>query len=276
MNSAETLMDYFVYQRSNYRRKPYLHSHTEYEVFYFHGGSCEYYVEGESMELSPGDLIIVNGLSRHGSLMKETCSRTMVRFDGAYVRPLLQQEDAIDWLKPFRDSNYCRWSLSESQRADAEDILLRMSRFHGKPGLVPFHRLRTAFQDLLLFIYDCWAEGPGRLVDATDLKAQRVHQLIQYIETNYMNELTLDRIADHLFINKFYLVKLFKEATGLTIFEYVNKCRINKAKLLFLMDGNRSVTDVCYEVGFHQPAHFSRNFKQMVGVTPEHFRRLFQ
>lgn len=276
MNPAQTLMDYFVYQRCNYRRKPYLHSHTEYEVHYFHGGRCEYFVEGESMELVPGDLIIVNGISRHGSLMKEACSRSMVRFDGAYVLSLLQQEDSIDLLKPFRESSFYRWSLSESERRDAEDILLRISRFHGQPGLVCFHRLRTAFQDLLLFIYDCWAEGPGGSADANDLKATRVHQLIRYIETNYMNDLTLDQLADHLFINKFYLVKLFKEATGLTIFEYVNKYRINKAKLLFLMDKDRSVTDVCYEVGFHQPAHFSRNFKRIVGVTPEHFRKLFK
>lgn len=186
MDPSGALMDYFVYQRCNYRRQPYLHSHTEYEIFYFHGGSCEYFVEGQSMELTPGDLIIVNGISRHGSLMKEACSRTMVRFDGAYVLPLLQQTDSIDLLRPFREANHYRWSLSDSQRNDVEDILPRISRFHGKPGLAAFHRLRTAFQDLLLLIYDCWAEGPGGLADVSDLKTKRVHQVIQYIETNYM------------------------------------------------------------------------------------------
>jgi AraC-like DNA-binding protein len=275
MDPAETLVDYFAYQRCNYRRKLYLHSHPEYEIFYFHGGNCEYFVESQTMELTPGDLIIMNGISRHGSLMKEACSRTMIRFDGAYVLPLLQPLHSIDLLRPFRESNYYRWSLSESRRNDAEDILLKISRFHGKPGLVNFHRLRTAFQDLLLFVYDCWAEELGGSAESPDLKAKRVHQVIQYIEFNYMNDLTLDRIAEHMFINKFYLVKLFKETTGLTIFEYVNKYRINKAKLLFLTDRDKSVTDVCYEVGFRQPTHFSRNFKQIVGVTPEYFRKLF-
>ncbi|MDF2726162.1 MAG: AraC family transcriptional regulator [Paenibacillus sp.] len=274
MHPTGTLMDYFVYQLCNFNRKPYLHSHTEFEIYYFHGGRCEYFVEGDTMDLSPGDLIIIDGISRHGSLMKEACSRTMIRFDGAYVRSLLQQEDSIDLLRPFYAAKHYRWHLSASQRQDAEDILLRMNRFHREPGFVSFHRLRTAFQDLLLFIYDCWTASSGSAADTVDLKAKRIHQLIKYIETNYMNDLTLDRIADHLFINKFYLVKLFKETTGQTIFEYVNKCRINKAKLLFLMDKDRSVTEVCYEVGFHQPAHFSRNFKQIVGVNPDRFRKL--
>lgn len=69
------------------------------------------------------------------------------------------------------------------------------------------------------------------------------------------------------------MAKLLKEVTGMTIFVYVKKRRMNQAKILFMMDKNLAVSDVCYEVGYKHLSHLSRLFKQEFGCTPEQFHR---
>lgn len=273
MTKKYHLMDYFTYRRSNYRKTLYSHRHTEFEIFYFHHGSGTYFVENEFIDLAPGDLIIINGVCRHGSLMKEACTRTMLRFDESHVMPLIGQMNSIDLLEPFRDKKHCYWRLSEQERLEIEEIFKKIERFNLKPGNINFHRLRIAFIELLLFICDI---KERRIVDETQFsedKFTRVQQIIDYINRNYMKELTLDQLSNDLFFSKYYLSRVFKEVSGMTIFEYVNKVRVNQAKMLFLMNRNLRITDVCFKVGFSQPTHFSRVFKQIVGVSPESYRK---
>lgn len=267
------LLDYFTYRHSNYRRTPYFHRHAEFEIFYFHGGSGTYFVENEFIDLSPGHLILINGMCRHGSLMKEACTRTMLRFDETQVVPFIGQLHSIDLLEPFRGKKYCIWRLSEAERIEIEGIFRKIERFNLKPGNINFHRLRISFIELLLFICDI---NEKRLVDETQFsedKVTRVLQIIDYINRNYMKEFTLDQLSQDLFFSKYYLSRIFKELSGMTIFEYLNKVRVNQAKMLFLTNKSLRITDVCYQVGFSQPTHFSRVFKQIVGVSPESYRK---
>ena len=55
-----------------------------------------------------------------------------------------------------------------------------------------------------------------------DAKAEYIGEITNYIQDNYMHKLTLDMIANEIIINKFYMIHLIKEITGITIMEYVN------------------------------------------------------
>ncbi|MCK9912405.1 helix-turn-helix transcriptional regulator, partial [Microbacteriaceae bacterium K1510] len=70
-----------------------------------------------------------------------------------------------------------------------------------------------------------------------------------------------------------YLSRTFKEVTGVPLFDYIYRQRINQARIRFLLDPDASVTDVGYAVGFKHPAHFSRLFKRLMGVSPDRYRR---
>jgi YesN/AraC family two-component response regulator len=100
-----------------------------------------------------------------------------------------------------------------------------------------------------------------------------VQSIITFIEANYQRDIHLDEMERGLYLSKYYLVKIFKEVTGLTIFTYLYQRRINQAKVLILLEQELSLTDICYLVGFKHPAHFSRIFKQLIGHTPEKYRR---
>jgi two-component system response regulator YesN len=92
-----------------------------------------------------------------------------------------------------------------------------------------------------------------------------------YIVERYQEELSLEEVAEHVHLNPHYFSKVFKQQTGETFIDYVTRLRIDKAKALIL-DGQFSLKEVCYMVGYKDPNYFSRVFKKVTGVTPTEYR----
>ena len=93
----------------------------------------------------------------------------------------------------------------------------------------------------------------------------------KFIEQNQGGAICLATVAKSVNTSTFYFCKLFKRATGLTFTEYLARVRIEKAKTL-LLDSNRRVSEIAYEVGFQSLTHFNRVFRKIVGRSPSEFR----
>ena len=96
---------------------------------------------------------------------------------------------------------------------------------------------------------------------------------MDYIFAHYARELSLEEVAEHLGMKPTYFSRVFKQATGRCFIEFVNRLRISKSCEL-LADGDKPVTDVCFESGFNNISNFNRRFQQLKGMTPSHYRRL--
>ncbi len=98
----------------------------------------------------------------------------------------------------------------------------------------------------------------------------------EYIQKNYRDpECTVKKVAYYIKIDRTYLYRLFKNETGMSVIEYLNKCRVSEASIL-LVDDNVSIKDVAYYVGFTDQMYFSRVFKRVTGHTPTEYRRLIK
>ena len=106
--------------------------------------------------------------------------------------------------------------------------------------------------------------------DSTD-EPIAVSRAKKFIEQNQGGAICLATVAKSVNTSTFYFCKLFKRATGLTFTEYLARVRIEKAKTL-LLDSNRRVSEVAYEVGFESLTHFNRVFRKVVGQSPTDFR----
>jgi AraC-like DNA-binding protein len=82
---------------------------------------------------------------------------------------------------------------------------------------------------------------------------------------------SLSDVAKKIHVSTFYLCKIFKKATGLTLIEFRNRLRIESAKNL-LMSQELTVSEIAYKVGFQSLAHFNRLFRRLVGRSPTGFR----
>ncbi len=94
----------------------------------------------------------------------------------------------------------------------------------------------------------------------------------EYIDLHYTEKFSLDRIAAALFLNKIYLSKCFKQATGSTLLQYHNRVRCENACEL-LTGTDLSVEIVSDRVGFATASHFSRVFRSFYGCSPSEYRR---
>ena len=94
-----------------------------------------------------------------------------------------------------------------------------------------------------------------------------------YIEANFNNpELNVNTVVKHLKIDRSYFYRLFKNETGMSPVDYINRQRISRAELL-LSDIRMSIKDVAFSVGYTDQMYFSRVFKRLNGHTPTQFRK---
>lgn len=99
-----------------------------------------------------------------------------------------------------------------------------------------------------------------------------VRKAKEYILENLDSPLRLDDVAGHANVSSYYFCKVFKQATGITFTEFVNRQRVERAKRL-LVDPEARVTEIAYDVGFQSLSQFNRSFLKIVGESPTEYRR---
>ena len=98
---------------------------------------------------------------------------------------------------------------------------------------------------------------------------QRIVQAKLFIDRKFADHIDLDNISDEACFSKFHFIRLFKKIYGKTPHQYLTFVRIEKATQLFRI--NKTVSEVCYAVGFESLSSFGSLFKRIVGVTPSAF-----
>ncbi|RAS83649.1 AraC family transcriptional regulator [Priestia endophytica] len=254
-----------------------LHTHHRYEVFYFHSGKCNYLVGSNIYMLNPGDILLMNGMTLHSPKVEPENEyvRSVVHFEHEGIKPFLQSLHSLNVLRPFQEFNNYRLSVRGRDKEEVESALEKMSIYFNQKDMINYNRFRLSFLDLLYFIFEKFEHSISVETEAPNHKERNVQRIITFLENNYTNDITLETLQSHMHMNKFYLSKLFKEITGTTIFNFLYEYRINEAKTMFFIDKSISVTEVCYQVGFKHLSHFSRLFKQQVGISPDTFKKMY-
>lgn len=102
--------------------------------------------------------------------------------------------------------------------------------------------------------------------------SESVCKVLEYIEKNYRENISLEELANHVHMNKSYLSHLFKKETQKNIYSYLLDFRMEKAKKL-LAETKQSIYQIGCLVGIPDSAYFSKVFKKHTGMTPLEFRK---
>ncbi len=101
--------------------------------------------------------------------------------------------------------------------------------------------------------------------------ANIIHRCTQYISVNYKERITLEDTARMVYLSPAYLSRIFKQETGVTFNEYLNRVRVNKAKEL-LRRRELRMTDISLAVGYEDQSYFTKVFKRVAGMLPREYR----
>ncbi|MFC4809461.1 response regulator [Paenibacillus sp. GCM10023250] len=117
----------------------------------------------------------------------------------------------------------------------------------------------------------------GRLAEKTALAAGEpdpglVNSMKKFIKDHASEDLSLERVAAAVDRNPFYVSKLFKSHFGMNYIDYLTECRMEAAKQL-MRDTDKSLKEITFDVGYHDPNYFSRVFKKIVGHSPSDYRK---
>ena len=262
------------------------HSHLEYEIYFFHAGECKYLINDRIYDLQPGDIFLMDGLTLHKAnpRYEGTYTRSVIHFSAVYLKELLALLGVQDVLAPFEKLNNCFLRTGYDQQAQfVEERIARLARLSAhnekekqRAGLqneMLEAEIKLELVQLLLEFYKMSQKELNQFTVKTTEKVHHAEVIAAWVNANFTEKISLDRLGSDLNLSKYYASHIFKEVTGFTVMEYVMGCRLNHAKYLLEMEPNWSLAEVSRKSGFESTSHFSRFFKDKVGITPSHYRK---
>lgn len=103
------------------------------------------------------------------------------------------------------------------------------------------------------------------------LPSSKLLKVNQFIFNHLSEDLLIGSMAREIGMSKYHFARLFKESTGMSPYQYLIKCRIERARIL-LRDKTARISEVASTVGFSDQSQFTRHFKRLVGATPQEVR----
>ncbi|MDR2752063.1 MAG: AraC family transcriptional regulator [Clostridiales bacterium] len=250
----------------------YFHFHRKFEIYYAVEGSLKFFIDNSIYLVNAGNLVLLGA----DSVLKTTCAenkpftRYVVNFSPDYLLELSKAFPDAELMKCFDHGlNLIQLSLKRQQTVESLLSLMWESQPDSSEGEVS---RKLVLGQLLLYLDSCAIEAKSK--EAGKTSNSIVEGAQKYISANFSSKLTLTDIAKHVFVNEHYLSRLFKKSTGVGIIEYINNIRLAEARRL-LEKTTLNVSSVGEMVGFGTTTHFSRLFKDSMGMSPQGFRKLF-
>lgn len=250
------------------------HSHDFYELYYFIGGRASYIIENKKYQLRRGDLLLIPPGELHQLDMADS-SQFYERIVLWITPPFLQALSSAhtDLRECFRlcanSRTYRIRDLPFTEKIGEwlDEVYSCSAGAHYGDDLRAEILLKNIFLELCRYLR-------GRDADESGSGHEAVSRTMDYISAHLSGDLSLDTLAEQMFLNKFYLSRLFREQTKVTLHQYILKKRLTLARSY--IEQGVPVATLCPRCGFHDYTNFFRAFKNEYGMTPGQYRALIR
>ncbi|OXM13609.1 AraC family transcriptional regulator [Paenibacillus herberti] len=249
------------------------HWHNHIELLQFRSGHAVIEVNYVPIEAGPGDIMVFNSNDIHmGILQSESVEYDILIADLTLLQS--QSPDAAEtkYITPMAQNRILfRNQISGDARLTAildqlaEEFRTRQSGFELSVKSLLYGMLTEllrGYVDLRL----TENESHTRLRNL-----ERFEPIFHYIETNYTDDITVDDLAARASLSRFHFSRLFRQLTGRTVTDYVNRIRINKSEYL-LRSSEKTIAEIAMAAGYNDLSYFSRTFRKYRGYAPSEVR----
>lgn len=263
--------DYFV---EHFRKKtnwsmPRLHMHNTYELYFLVAGEVQYSIDRRLYNVNSGDLVIVP---------KNTSHRTLSHSETALERFLIYFSDSFisGFSSHLGDGAFEEFlklgciRLGKLQQDRIFRIFNKMLETQNHPDNYSKAEIYSLLCELIIIIM-----RHGHKVERTsyDTTEGKIIDAVEYIKTNFGQELTLSSVARNACMEATYFSKSFKKITGYKFHDFVLQTRLREAEK-YLLNTPLSISQIAEECGFTSGNHFGDVFKKHLGLSPTQFQNL--
>lgn len=243
-----------------------MHAHDSLEIYYFLSGYCRYLVEGKEYVLKPHDVMIMRPSETHN---------LKVMGDMPYERIVIQlfpnkfkdKDKYALLMKPFFDRPLGQWNRYSESDFDTKLYQLCFESISDDSPVGIELEVEAKMFTIMCEIYKAYCNRKDHGEEPGTQKGETVVQLIDYINDNLYEPLSLSHLSEKFFLSQSQLNRLFKKATGTSVWEYITIKRLIAARNRIRV-GEQSGR-VCTQCGFKDYSSFYRMYKSRFGVSPK-------
>lgn len=269
----------YIYQIGTQRAAPDINCnwHREVEFIYVRRGSLTLCINEVPYHLESGDVGIVNRNHLHYGITPEN-----VTYDYLVVLFLLEDLVSITdhnerHLKDLADDALWFPPVIPSGHVLASPLIRILSQLEACSASLCNPAYDLKIKSLLMELLFLFASHDGELIREigwdnakANGKKETLMAIARYMGEHYTERISIASLASHLHMSHEALYKFTTQTMGCSPVEYINRYRLSKA--LDLLDStNLSVTDICFQTGFHNVSYFIRRFQKSYGVTPKQY-----
>ena len=260
----------FYYSDLNFQTLP-AHTHNYYEFYLFLEGDLDLEISGHARPLHPGDMVLVPPGVSHHALMHSS-DRPYRRFvlwvSQEYAARLLKESpDYVFLMQRAATSGRCYYHFYEAEFSSIQSRLIRLlEEFHsnryGRNAAV-----YLALNDLLLYMNRIIYEREHPVVSGS---GDLMQEITLFIDEHLTEDLSLDVLADHVCLSKYYIAHYFKDNLGISIHQYITKKRLQSCSEAIAAGSD--ITRTFDEYGFRDYSSFYRMFRKEYGMSPREYQ----
>lgn len=252
----------------------------DHEIQYIKSGHIEVTINDKTYKGEPGDVFIYKPNEIHEMKLvgSQPLRQPHIHFDLFYennspeVKVTFKPYEELSEKekKLIRSSENIQWPnyIKLNNPSIFEDKLFPIIQEYNKK--LPYYELKikSLFIDLLTYLL-----RESYKLDKPQLTAYstQLSKVKNYIDYNYQKKIALNDLASDFFINKYHLIRLFKEYYGMTPISYHSMVRLNKAKEL-IQFSDMSLSEIANDLGYSSLHALSRAFKNQENVSPSYYR----
>ena len=253
------------------------HFHEEFELIYFLRGQGMRIVGDNISHFQDGELVLVGKwlphLWRNEKLENDSEVNDFIvvkfldNFNGVNLFGLPEFESVRSLLE--RASQGIKFSASVISRI--EPILLELIDSKSTGRIISFLKvLELLAQEQKYELLS----SKDFVLPSSETSENRLQKVINYISLNYANKIGLEKMSEVACMTPPSFCRFFKNSTNKTFSSFLNELRVSKACHL-LINGEESINQICYQVGFNSITNFNRTFKLIKNLTPSAYREKY-
>lgn len=227
-------------------------------------------VPGRTFLLHPEQCLFINSGILHFAIAEKECDLKSLVFSTDLIAGSSQSVFARRYVEPLIRSRYPDACYLSSQNADFDFQTVFQAILSEETGYE--FLVREQLSHMWLQLYRQYEPSFTDILVIPSPDDLRIRRMLDYIHTNYRENMDLTEIAQAADIGERECLRCFRRMIQISPIQYLIKYRVMQGASLLLSSPQRSVAEISIDCGFDSPSHFTSLFHRFLGCTPREYR----